>query len=77
VSGGSNSNLICCLQMTPLFFVMRILLNCCILRVVLNWFEAVSGLRINLGKSKLVPVGDVADIEDLAGLLGCKTNAYL
>ena len=45
------------------------------LRLVLNWFEAVSGLRINLGKSELVPVGDVADIEDLVGLLGCKTNA--
>jgi hypothetical protein len=45
------------------------------LRLVLTWFEAVSGLRINLGKSELVPVGDVADIKELAGLLGCKTSA--
>ena len=28
-----------------------------------------------MGKSKFVPVGDVTDIEDLASLLGCKTNA--
>jgi hypothetical protein len=45
------------------------------LRFVLNWFEIVSGFRINLEKSKLVFVGDVANIEDLVGLLGCKTNA--
>ena len=45
------------------------------LRLVLTWFEAVYGLRINLGKSELVSVGDVADIEELAGLLGCKTSA--
>ena len=45
------------------------------LRLVLTWFEAVSGLRINLGKSELVPVGDVVDIKELAGLLGCKTSA--
>jgi hypothetical protein len=41
----------------------------------LTWFKTVSGLRINLGKSELVHVGDVADIEELAGLLGCKTSA--
>jgi hypothetical protein len=45
------------------------------LRLVLTWFEAVFGSRINLGKSELVPVGAVADIEELAGLLGCKTSA--
>jgi hypothetical protein len=44
-------------------------------RLVLTWFEAIYGLRINLGKSELVSVGDVADIEELAGLLGCKTSA--
>ena len=40
---------------------------------VLTWFEATSGLRINLGKSELVPVGEVSSIEDLASILGCKT----
>ncbi len=45
------------------------------LRFVLNWFKIVSGFCINLEKSKLVPMGDVANIEDLVGLLDCKTNA--
>jgi hypothetical protein len=43
------------------------------LRYVLTWFEAITGLRINLGKSELVPVGDVPDVEGLADILGCKT----
>ncbi|RVW97064.1 hypothetical protein CK203_029994 [Vitis vinifera] len=36
------------------------------------WFEACSGLKINLEKSKLIPVGKVHDIEGLAMELGCK-----
>ncbi|RVW23310.1 putative ribonuclease H protein [Vitis vinifera] len=39
---------------------------------VLAWFEAASGLRINLDKSVLIPVGEVEDIEELAVELGCK-----
>jgi hypothetical protein len=34
-------------------------------------FEAVSGLKVNLPKSALVPVGSLDDVEQLAGLLGC------
>ena len=30
-----------------------------ILNMVLIWFEVVSGLKINLGKSELVPLGGV------------------
>ena len=41
------------------------------LRVILARFEEVSGLRINLGKSELVPVGRVPNLEALVGLLGC------
>jgi hypothetical protein len=44
------------------------------LRSVLFWFEVTSGLRINLGKSELVPVGAVPCIEELADILGCKTS---
>ena len=33
------------------------------LRMVLIWFEAVSGLKINLGKSELVAVGAVHNME--------------
>ncbi|RVW46009.1 LINE-1 reverse transcriptase-like [Vitis vinifera] len=39
---------------------------------VLAWFEAASGLRINLDKSVLIPVGEVENIEELAVELGCK-----
>jgi hypothetical protein len=42
------------------------------LRSVFLWFEAVSGLRINLGKSEMVPVGEVSNLEELALILGCK-----
>ena len=42
------------------------------LRFVFLWYEAVSGLRINLGKSEMVPVGEVHNVEDLALILGCK-----
>ena len=34
-----------------------------ILRMILIWFEAVSGLKINLGKSELFPVGVVNNID--------------
>ena len=43
-----------------------------ILRMVLIWFEATSGLKINLGKSKLVPMGAVHNIELLVNVLSCK-----
>ena len=42
------------------------------LKGVFVWFQAVSGLKINLGKSELVPVGNVPDVEGLAAVLGCK-----
>ena len=40
--------------------------------MVLTWFEAVFGLKINLGKSELVPVGVVHDIDLLLNVLRCK-----
>jgi hypothetical protein len=39
---------------------------------VLYCFEAPSGLRINLGKSGLVAIGDVDDVDDLTNILGCR-----
>ena len=44
------------------------------LRFVFTWFEVVSGLKINLSKSEIVPVGDVPHIEELVELLGCKQS---
>uniref|UniRef100_A0A2N9HY77 Reverse transcriptase zinc-binding domain-containing protein n=1 Tax=Fagus sylvatica TaxID=28930 RepID=A0A2N9HY77_FAGSY len=44
------------------------------LRHVFTWFEAVSGLKINLSKSEIVPVGDVPHIVELRQILGCKQS---
>ena len=45
------------------------------------WFEAAFGLRINLAKSELIPVGEVEEIEEMAVELGCRVgslpNVYL
>ena len=42
---------------------------------LLMWFEAISGLRVNLDKSELIPVGSVENVEDLASELGCKVGS--
>ena len=34
-----------------------------ILHMILIWFEAIFGLKINLGKSELVPIGVVHNID--------------
>ncbi|RVX19065.1 putative ribonuclease H protein [Vitis vinifera] len=48
---------------------------------ILDWFEAASGLRINLAKSELIPIGEVEEIEKMAVELGCRMgslpNVYL
>ena len=45
------------------------------LRGVFIWFQAISGLKINLSKTELVPVGQVPHVNELAGVLGCKVAA--
>ena len=39
------------------------------------WFEAISGLKINLHKSEPILVGVVPNFEDLARVLGCKVGS--
>ena len=39
------------------------------------WFEAISGLRIKLEKSELIPVGRVENIDDLALDFGCRVGS--
>ncbi len=34
-------------------------------------FEVVSGLKVNLAKSVLVPMGDIVDVDGLAGIMCC------
>ena len=41
---------------------------------VFVWFQAISGLKINLGKSKLVLVGVVPTVEALADIFSCKVS---
>ncbi|RVX18136.1 LINE-1 retrotransposable element ORF2 protein [Vitis vinifera] len=41
---------------------------------ILFWFEAASGLRINLAKSEIIPVGKVQGIEELAVELGFRVG---
>ena len=38
------------------------------------WFEAICGLKINLEKSELIPVGEVNDIEELTLDMGSKVG---
>ena len=42
------------------------------LRMILIWFKAVSSLKINLGKSELVPVDMVDNFDLLLIVLGCR-----
>lgn len=42
-----------------------------IIHLVLIWFGVVLGLKINLGKSELVPMGAVHNIELVVAVLGC------
>jgi hypothetical protein len=44
----------------------------CYVHLILLCFEAVSGLKVNLGKSELVAVGEVGNIGTLAEYLGCR-----
>ena len=41
---------------------------------LLMWFETISGLRINLDKSEILPMGRVENLEILALELGCKVG---
>ena len=41
---------------------------------LLMWFEVISGLRVNLDKSELIPIGRVEDVEELAFELCCNLS---
>ena len=43
-------------------------------RMVLIFFEAITGLKVNVGKSEIVPIGDVGDLNGLARILCCKVG---
>ena len=41
------------------------------LRLLFTWFEVISGLKINLSKLEMVPMGQVSHIDVLANIMGC------
>ena len=41
------------------------------------WFEAMSGLRVNLDKKELILVGRVENVEDLTIEFGCKVSTLM
>ena len=45
------------------------------IRMVLMCFEAVTGLKVNMRKSEMVPVGEVANITALADFLCCQVGS--
>ena len=49
--------------------------NLTFLSWTLAWFEVASGLRINLAKSELIPVGEVEEIEEMAVELGSRVGS--
>lgn len=70
------------LQVTHLLFADDTLVLCdadlgqiLFLQRVLFWFEIVSGLKINMDKFELVPVGVVPNIVDMVDVLECKRGS--
>ena len=39
------------------------------------WFEAMSGLKINLIKNEIIPIGPMTNAVELASELGCKIGS--
>jgi hypothetical protein len=48
-------------------------LNILNLHLLFTWFKAISGLKINLSKSEMVPVGHVQNLEFLVDIMGCNS----
>ena len=78
IRGGSRSTL----NISHLFFTDDTIVLCeaskehlTHLSWILLWFEAASGLRINLAKSEIIPVGEVDEIEELVVELGCRVGS--
>ena len=42
---------------------------------ILMWFEAMSGLKINLTKSEIIPIGPVNNLVELTSELGCNIGS--
>ena len=47
------------------------------IRMVLIFFEVITGLKVNVGKNEIVPVGDVGNLNALVRTLCCKVGTLL
>ena len=45
------------------------------IRLALTCFQAFIGLKVNVGKSEIVPVGEVGNIDALATILRCRVGS--
>ena len=45
------------------------------IRLVLTCFQAFTGLKVNMGKSEIVPIGEVRNIQFLANIFQCKVGS--
>ena len=41
------------------------------IRLALSCFQTFTGLKVNVGKSEIVPIGEVSNIDALANILRC------
>ena len=69
------------LEISHLLFVDDILIFCettfsqmTYLSWLLIWFEAILGLKINLDKSELIPIGKVSNVMELATIFCCRVG---
>ena len=44
------------------------------IRLLLLCFQAIIGLKVNVQKSEMVPIGEIDDVHALAKILGCKVG---
>ena len=45
------------------------------IRLVLTCFQAFTRLKVNVGKSEIVPIGEVSNIQTLANILQCRVGS--
>ena len=45
------------------------------IRLVLSCFQAFMGLKVNVGKSEIIPVGEVNNLDALANILHCRAGS--
>ena len=44
------------------------------IRLALTCFQAFTGLKVNVGKSEIVPIGEVSNIQTLTNILQCRVG---